>query len=76
MAKGHAAGPPQAPGKGFKGSLGRRDGFKGSLGRREGFKASLVPNVAFRNQEKISRKAPGRWPKDMLLGRQERREGL
>ena len=37
-------------------------GFKGSLGRREEFKASLVPNVAFWNQEKISRKAPGRWP--------------
>ena len=37
-------------------------GFKGSLGRRGAFKASLVPNVAFWNQEKVSRKAPGRWP--------------
>ena len=62
--------------EGLKGSLGRRRGFKGSLGRRGAFKASLVPNVAFWNQEKISRKAPGRWPKDLLLGRQERREGV
>ena len=44
-----------------------------SLGRGDTFKASLVPNVAFWNQKKISRKAPGRWPKDMLLGRQGRR---
>ena len=45
-----------------------KEGFKG-------FKASLLPNVAFWNQKKISRKAPGRWPKDMLLGRQGHREG-
>ena len=38
------------------------------------FRGSLLPNVAFWNQKKISRKAPGRWPKDMLLGRQGRRE--
>ena len=49
--------------------------FKGSLGRREAFKGSLLPNVAFWNQKKMSRKASGRWPKDML-GRQGRREGL
>ena len=47
MAKGHAAG-----------RQGRREGFKGSFGRREAFKASLLPNVAFWNQKKISRKAP------------------
>ena len=47
----------------------RRAGFKGSRGRRETFKASLLPNVA------ISRKAPGRWPKDMLPGRQRRWAG-
>ena len=41
-----------------------------------GFKGSLLPNVAFWNQKKISRKAPGRWPKDMLLGRQGRHEGF
>ena len=56
------------------GRQGHREGFKGSLGRREGFKASLLANVAFWNQKKISRKAPGRWPKDTLLGRQGRRE--
>ena len=38
--------------------------------------AYIVPNVAFWNQKKISRKAPGRWPKDMLLGRQRRRAGF
>ena len=38
--------------------------------RREAFKGSLLPNVAVWNQKKISRKAPGRWSKDMLLGRQ------
>ena len=53
------------------GRQGRREGFKGSLGRREAFKASLLPNVAFCNQKKISRKAPDRWPKDMLLGRRK-----
>ena len=37
-------------------------------------KASLVPLAG--GQEKISRKAPGRWPKDMLLGRRRRREGV
>ena len=41
-----------------------------------GFKGSLLPNVAFRNQKKIARKAPGRWPKDMLLGCQGRHEGF
>ena len=30
---------------------------------RDTFKGRLVPNVAFWNQKKISRKAPGRWPK-------------
>ena len=60
------------------GRQGRREGFKGSLGRRDTFKASLLPNVAFWNQKKIkiARKAPGRWPKDMLLGRQGRGEGF
>ena len=58
------------------GRQGRREGFKGSLGRREGFKGSLVPNVAFWNQKKISKKAPGRWPQDMPLGRQGCRKGL
>ena len=50
------------------GRQGRREGFKGSLGRREGFKGSLVPNVAFWNQKKISKKAPGRWPQDTAGG--------
>ena len=31
--------------------------------RGETFRGSLVPNVAFWNQKKISRKAPGRWPR-------------
>ena len=48
----------------------RREGFQGSLWRRETFRGTLLPNVAFWNQKKISRKAPSRWPKDMLLGRQ------
>ena len=43
MAKGHAAGPPRAPGKRFKDTLGRRDTFKTF----KTFKGSLVPNVAF-----------------------------
>ena len=58
------------------GRQGRREGFKGSLGRREGFKGSVVSNVAFWNQKKIFKKAPGRWPQDMLQGRQGRREGF
>ena len=58
-----------------EGRQGRHEGFKGSSGRRGAFKGSLLPNVAFWNEKKISRKAPGRWPKDMLLGRQGRNEG-
>ena len=61
----------------------RHKEFKGSSGRRGGFKASLLPNVAFLKPEenlqksaKIARKAPGRWPKDMLLGCQGRHEGF
>ena len=46
MAKGHAAGPPRAPGKRFKGSLGRRDTFK-TFKTFKTLKGSLVPNVAF-----------------------------
>ena len=54
VAKGHAAGPPRAPGHVSV--------------------QPIVPNVAFWNQKKISRKAPGRSPKDTLLGRQGRRD--
>ena len=62
--------------RGFGGVQMNRAVFKGSLGRGEAFKGSLLPNVAFWNQKKISRKAPGRWPKDMLLGRQGLPEGF
>ena len=55
---------------------GAMKGLKAAQGAGEGFKGSLLPNVAFWNQKKISRKAPGQWPKDMLLGRQGRQEGF
>ena len=61
----------------------RREGFKGSLGRRGGLRAAYCLTSLSETRRKSpgkrlagSRKAPGRWPKDMLLGRQRRREGF
>ena len=44
-------------------------------GAMKGFKAAQRPAGGLKGSAGISRKAPGRSPKDMLLGRQGRNEG-
>ena len=57
---------------------GAMKGFKAAQGAGEHLRAAYCLTLLSETRRKssgISRKAPGRWPKDMLLGRQGRNEG-
>ena len=57
---------------------GAMKGFKAAQGAGEHLRAAYCLTSLSETRRKssgISKKAPGRWPKDMLLGRQGRNEG-
>ena len=51
-------------------------GLEAAQGAGDGLRPAYCLTLLSETRRKISRKAPGRWPKDMLLGHQGRHEGF